>query len=145
MTTMSYSRQLRRNLARCLASIATLAAVGCGSELGSTVHGIVSVDGQTLPTGTVSYHPLGEGAVAYGQIDSAGKYSVKTGASSGLAPGEYRVTVVAVEVEPATNSIDSPAGRRITPDRYQDVNSTDLRFQIRPGSNTIDLQLTSSS
>lgn len=126
--------------------LAGVLVAGCGSPHEASVSGTVTLDGEPLDRGTVSFHPVGEGAVAYGQIGADGSYEVKTGRESGLAPGDYKVTVVATTPPPPPKDpMDEPVGELITPQRYGAKQTTDLQFAVEPGSNTIDLELTSSS
>lgn len=113
-------------------------AVGCGTHE-SSVFGTVTLDGKRLTTGTVTFHPTGEGAVAYGRIGADGSYRLHTGAEQGLAAGEYIVTVVATAPPPDPQS--EVVGKLLTPARYGTLDQTDLRFTIEPGKKQIDLAL----
>ena len=113
-------------------------AVGCGAH-DSSVYGTVTLDGKRLTTGTVTFHPTGEGAAAYGRIGADGSYRLHTGAQQGLAAGEYLVTVVATAPPPDPHS--EVVGKLLTPARYGRLHETDLRFTIEPGKNPIDLPL----
>lgn len=116
---------------------------GCGDDFGATATGTVKHEGKLLGLGTITFHPEGgRGAVAYAGIQSDGSYSLTTGERAGLAPGKYRVTVVAAEeVPPPAGSMASPTPRLITPKLYGDVTTTDLTADVQPGSNTIDFEL----
>jgi hypothetical protein len=113
-------------------------AVGCGAH-DSSVYGTVTLDEKPLETGTVTFHPVGGGAVAYGRIGADGSYRLHTGAEQGLAPGEYVVTVVATAPPPDPRS--EVVGKLLTPARYNRRDQTDLRFTIARGTNRIDLAL----
>jgi hypothetical protein len=113
-------------------------AVGCGAH-DSSVYGTVTLDRKPLETGTVTFHPAGEGAVAYGRIGADGSYRLHTGAEQGLAAGEYIVTVVATAPPPDPHS--EVVGKLLTPARYGKLDQTDLRYTIEPGRNQIDLAL----
>ena len=133
----------RMNPFRCLVAVmacATVALTGCGGGHGASVSGSVTLDGAPLDTGTVAFHPLGGGPTAYGGIHPNGTYRLKTGAGTGVPPGEYRVTVAAM-TEPPTDGPSVP-GRMITPPRYADPAQSGLKFAVTPGSNRIDLELT---
>lgn len=123
---------------------------GCQNKLPATIEGTVTIDGQALPnekttTGEVMFYPTGGGAAAYAPLLPGGKYSVSTGGSEGLEPGEYKVTVRVVEVEPEPPGgyQNAPGQRVISPARYQDREKSDLVKQIEPGKNVIDIDLTS--
>ncbi len=125
--------------------------VGCGKTLPATVTGIVTLDGQSLPegprvTGSVIFYPVSSGAASYGTVTSDGKYSMKTGGTQGLKPGEYRVTVRVVDIDPPPTGgyNNAPASKMLTPSRYQDRELTDLKVTVIQEKNEIDLKLSSS-
>lgn len=122
---------------------ALMAAGGCSGE--ARVSGSVTFDNQPLNTGVVSFHPVGEGPVALGQIDDSGNYTVAVGSGAGLPPGEYVVTVVANEplVQPKDPRMAPSPGKRITPEKYAAKEKSDLKYTVKPGSNTIDLSISS--
>ena len=124
---------------------------GCGGSLPSTVVGTITLDGNPLPenantSGSVFFYPAGGGAAAYGMITSGGKYSLQTGGTSGLQPGEYVVTVSLIEIppEPPGGFQNAPNSQLISPSKYEDREKTDLKKIVTEGQNTIDLELTSS-
>jgi hypothetical protein len=126
------------------------AAAGCGSSLPATVTGTVTLDGEPLPagetvTGTVVFYPASQGAAAYGTVGPGGRYAIRTGSTTGLQPGEYLVTVRVVEIAPAPpgGHLHAPPQRLLTPPRYNDRDRSDLRVDVQPGRNMIDLPLVS--
>ncbi len=116
---------------------------GCGGVHESNVSGKVSLDGQPLNTGNVTFYPSQGGAAVYSRIGANGAYQLKTGDTFGLKPGEYKVTVVATENPPVVKGGTPPIGKVITPRKYGELQETDLVFTVGPGDNTIDLRLTS--
>jgi hypothetical protein len=127
------------------ASVLFLAAAGCGPNA-ARVSGTVTLDGQPLTTGNVSFHPDGDsGAPAYGQIDAQGRYSLSTGSDAGLPPGKYVAVVVATKDPPkpydATGAEIPPIP--ITPAKYSQVSTSDLRVDVKSGQNDIPLALQS--
>ena len=122
-----------------------LLVTGCGGKYASTVSGSVTLDDQPLTSGTVSFHPVNGGPVAYATIGADGSYSLKTGDAESLKPGMYSVTVVATEKPPADLPRDAmpPIGRLITPQKYSRPKTTDLKYEVRAGSNEINLALKS--
>jgi hypothetical protein len=124
-----------------------LAIVGCGGSYNSSVTGIVTLDGKTVPRGTVSFQSKGGGPAAYAVIEENGSYYVQTGREGGLPAGEYYVTITANEA-PATTQTSTggppPPGKPITPSWYRSRESSGLSFVVEPGSNKINLELTST-
>jgi hypothetical protein len=132
-----------------ITTIVTLAVVvaGCSSPNAASVSGSVTLDGQPLTTGMVSFYPEGgEGAPATGSINSSGNYSLSTGTDSGLAPGKYIAIVVATKDPPQpydkTGAEVPPIP--ITPAKYGSTNSSDLKIEVKAGKNTVPLALQSS-
>jgi len=122
--------------------LATL--VGCGGTYDSTVSGTVTMDGNSVPRGTVAYHPSNGGPAAYALIESDGAYTIRTGREDGLPSGQYQVTVISNE--PSVETKDGrppPPGKAITPVWYKTKETSGLTFTVESGSNTIDLPLTS--
>ena len=120
----------------------TLTLLGCGSSEG-TVSGTVKVDGNTLDTGSVTFHPVGGGAAAVGAIEPNGSYTLKTGTSTGVKPGEYIVTVYAAKVTAGTAKEAPKAGKSLVADRYTNPKTSDLKKTVNAGANTSNLELTS--
>lgn len=121
--------------------------VGCsGAE--STVTGRVTLDGTSMDTGVVTFHPISGGPVAYGAVQTDGSYEVKTGARAGLAAGDYVITVMANAPIEVTNEIPKsgmePVGESLVPDKYMVKQLTDLKASVSPGSNTVDLAMSSN-
>jgi hypothetical protein len=129
----------------CLA-VACIGMSGCGGVYDSTVSGTVTLDGNVVPRGTVTYHPATGGAPAYSPIQEDGAYSVRTGRESGLPAGEYQVTVTANEAPAQLVSKDGgpmPPGKSITPLWYRSKESSGLKYTVESGDNEINLELTS--
>lgn len=119
--------------------LASLVLYGCGGKLDSSVSGVVTVDGEPLRTGRVVFHATAGGAMAYGTIDAAGQYKITTGREKGLMAGDYVVTVVATEAP--SGPIGESYGKLISPVQYTSKETTDLKFNIQPGANHINLPL----
>lgn len=115
------------------------AAVGCGTGSGATVTGTVTLHGRPLDRGTVTFHPVESGPIAYGMIGMDGSYTLQTGARPGLDAGKYVATVVATTDAPPS-SPDS-TGKLLTPARYGDPKQSDLHCEVKPGHNQLDLPL----
>lgn len=126
---------LYRMLIVCVCSV----ALGCGSSTASKVSGVVTVDGIPLTSGDVTFSPVDEGQIAYGKIDGSGNYTLSTENQVGAKPGNYVVTVVATGEPPAS---DKPPPL-LTPAKYSDKATSDLKFAVKPGFNQIHLPLLS--
>lgn len=111
---------------------------------------MLTLDGQPLARTnevevTILFFPAsGVGAPAAGLVDESGRYSLATGGKSGIAPGDYVVTLAAVELKPAASG-RPPSKRVITPRRYTNPKQSDLRAAVQPGRNTFDFNLTSNN
>jgi hypothetical protein len=126
--------------------LVTALLAGCSGPNDASVSGTVTLDGQPLTTGNVSFYPDGgSGAPANGQIDSSGRYSLSTGTDAGLAPGKYVAVVIATKEPP--QQYDAKGGEIppivITPAKYTDTSTSDLRFEVKAGKNDITLALQS--
>lgn len=117
-------------------------------------------------TGQVMYHsaPVARGEVkfipvpsdqpgvrvAYGSLDSQGRYCLSTyGDRDGAILGTYAVTVESrEEPSPDVGKMESPDGsalarrsKSLIPERYADPQTSGLNAQVRQGSNTFDFTL----
>jgi hypothetical protein len=119
-----------------LGMLLLLLLAGCGAHE-SAVTGKVTLDDAPLTSGTVAFYPSNGGAAAYGSIQPNGSYTLETGASGGLAAGEYAVTVVATT--PPQPGFQF--GKLLSPERYNNIKTSDLKFTVKVGSNKIDLPL----
>lgn len=144
----------RRAVPRSAAALALGLALVLGSAAGCGRHpaklsGEVTLDGKPLPTGMISLSPARSGPSAYGEITPDGRFELKTGSEKGLEPGEYVVTVAANAVgsdEPVPESGGPPPIRPlITPPKYADVSTSPLRITVKPGSQKLDIELSSGA
>jgi len=120
-----------------------LVLVGCNARP-SSVSGTVTLDGNPLNDGLVTFHPEAGGPLAYGRIQPGGTYQLQTGSGRGLLSGEYSITVAANGPIPApTKSNPEPIARLITPQRYSNRDHTPLKHSVAPGANVVDLPLVS--
>jgi hypothetical protein len=118
---------------------------GCGGTYDSTVSGVVTLDGNVVPRGTVAYMPVAGGPAAYAPIQQDGTYVMRTGREEGLPAGEYSVTVTANEAG-GSRSADGgpqPPGKAITPPWYRTKDTSGLNYTVSTGANEINLELTS--
>ncbi len=120
---------------------------GCNqdSKVGQ-VHGTVRLDGKPLTTGTVRFVPEA-GRAATGRIDSDGTFTLGTyHDSDGALIGAHKVAIVAFEA----GEYDRPAyelrnqkSKSLVPERFMSVGTSDLTFEVKPGDNQADFDLTS--
>lgn len=121
---------------------------GCEKKLPATVSGSITVDGET-PTGNlageVMFHPSGGGAMAMAPLLADGTYVISTGATKGLEPGSYDVTVRVVENEPEPPGgyKNAPAQKPLAPSRYGDKKKSGLSAEVKPGKNEFVFDLDS--
>ena len=125
-----------------LLTLATL--VGCGESVESTVFGTVSLEGVLLERGTVTFSPLSnQGRSATGPINAEGKYQVQAAMTGGLPAGEYEVSITSREpATPHPRGGPPTPGKLITPAFYRNPDISGLRFEVVPGPNEFDLELT---
>jgi hypothetical protein len=123
-------------------------ALGCGGVKRASVSGTVTLDGQPLPNALVSFQPVGEGQVtpgpgSTGRTDDKGKYTLQvSGGGKGAVVGWHKVRISCPVPEgPGNPDEDRPAPRKDrVPDRYN--RKSELKFEVKPGSNTADWPLT---
>jgi hypothetical protein len=79
-----------------LGALAIAAGCGASDPLGRrAVSGTVTLDGQPLADGVVSFQPTSEGATSSGAVITAGKYAIAR--DRGLPQGKYRVVINSVK------------------------------------------------
>jgi hypothetical protein len=125
---------------------AALCTAGCGGPYDSKVAGKVTLDGAIIPAGAVAFLPISSGPSGYGRVDESGSYVISTGREVGLPSGDYQVAVTATAPSQTTKTADGgppPAGKALTPRWYGNKDTSGLKFTVKRGSNTIDLELNS--
>ena len=86
-------------------------SVGCGDAKTVKVQGTVALDDKPLAGAMVTFLPVNEkeGRAGGGRTDSGGNFRVTTfKTDDGLLPGQYRVTVVMPDDDPANVSGGNP-------------------------------------
>lgn len=127
-----------------------LTLTGCGDGF-SSVTGQIKLDGNPLAGGenvavTIMFYPeSGRGSPAAALADESGNYALSTGARKGLPPGNYVVTLSASEFTPPTVAGGMPTRKDLTPARYTNPKLSGLRAEVKPGRNTFDFDLSSTS
>jgi hypothetical protein len=124
-----------------------VAATGCDGAYDATASGIVTLDGNIVPRGTVAFHPVAGGPAAYARIEENGGYVIRSGRDVGLPPGEYFVTVAANEPPTVAQTAQGgppPPGKPITPAWYASKGSSGLKVVVETGNNELNLELKST-
>jgi hypothetical protein len=131
-------------VAVCLAAVLV---PGCGGGPAidvAPVKGKVTVEGQPVTSGQVSFLPESQdikGGMSAGQIDSNGQYTINTAGKAGAPPGKYKVTITPTMV-PAQGATKPPS----TPfnSKYSDPQKTPLTVEVTksPAPDAYDLKLT---
>jgi len=123
---------------------ATIAGCG-GSDFGAEVSGRVTLDGNPVGPGVVVFAPTaGNTNPPEGAILPDGSYFLKTSRDVGLRPGAYKVAVSVYDVpdlKPGERTSAPP--KLVTPPKYSSVETSGLQFEVQPGGNTIDIELSS--
>jgi hypothetical protein len=130
------------------AVLACLVALpGCG-ESGPTmgrVYGKVTYNGKPVPKGTITFVPTTPGGRnATGVIAEDGSYSLQTESpGDGAITGDYKVAIsarddVILDYIPKK----APPPKRLTPEKYENPETSDLTAKVESGSNSRDFDLT---
>lgn len=136
-----------RNAIAGLIKLAALSALclGCGANESAEVRGKVSLDGQPLEEGTISFIPnTGSQNQAWAPI-KGGAFVIE--GSSGLGLGVSRVEIRALrrtgKILPTSISGMEPdyEMQEVIPQRYN--SASQLKAEIKPGVNQIDFDLKS--
>jgi hypothetical protein len=121
--------------------------LGCGGQFESYVAGKVTLDGQAIGPGVITFAPADDQArPAVGQISANGSYLLKTAKEKGLPAGNYRV---AVQVYQQPERELAPGERIMTPsvslvpEKFTSIATSELAYEVAPGRNTIDIELIS--
>ncbi len=119
-------------------------AAGCGRTGPlAEVQGKVLYGGSPVAGASVVFAPDptrgGTGPLAIGETGPDGSFALTTEGHSGVSPGWYRVTVMAIA--PSTDTHAEPP-RCLLPDRYRDPEASGLSCEIKPGlKNDVTLRL----
>ena len=140
------------------ACIALLPLLGCGEDDGIgqrySVSGKVTYKGELLKGGNVNFLPEGAGVSGRGAsgVIKAGYYSMTTlTPGDGVLPGKYKVGInanytdmsEAVKQNGGMYQGNRFAGPRIKviPEKYTNPATSGLTFEVKPTSNTFDIDL----
>ncbi|MAT73085.1 MAG: hypothetical protein CMJ58_26675 [Planctomycetaceae bacterium] len=143
---------------RASASLSVVTAIGLALTLGcgpsrsfelAPVSGVVTLDGEPLAGGVVSFQPQSgagraPGPGSTGHLDDAGRYTLQTiEGEPGAVVATHRVRIYSVSSDqPVASDVDAPdAPRERVPDRYN-YRST-LTFEVpAAGAENADFALT---
>ncbi|MDB5391569.1 MAG: hypothetical protein JWM11_7215 [Planctomycetaceae bacterium] len=124
------------------ALLISIGCLGCGGgtdrpKLGK-ITGTVTYKGKAIPEGEITFYPE-NGRSATGQISSGEITDVHTfDPDDGLPVGKLKVTVSAYN-GPKDDMYKPP--KLITPEKYNNVKTTDLSVDIEPGENSKNFEL----
>jgi hypothetical protein len=118
---------------------------GCGSGVGATVTGLLTIDGKPAPEGIrIDYQPEGENASSStGFTDARGEYEMMFNVHKvGVMPGECLIRVSVLEGDIDGPGVALPEGLKALknvriPDSFG--RKSTLRQTVKPGRNRIDI------
>jgi hypothetical protein len=94
--------------------------------------------------GTVEFQAVDSHAAPLGgTLDAAGRFVLAKGSKRSAHPGDYKVAVDVVEIIGPTADDPTPRGRRLTPAKYRDVETSGLAITIDAGENDVEIPLVS--
>ncbi len=102
---------------------------GCGNSLESTVTGTLTYGGKPVPFAEMVFHPMEGGPLPYGVSMEDGSYEIMSATTTGLKAGNYIVVV------------QSPSPEVSVPKTYGSVATSNLKYEVKPGKNVIDIAL----
>lgn len=118
--------------------------LGCGKSSAPTVHGKVTLDGQSVAAGSIEFHPQGSGGTKAAAAIEEGSYAIP--AATKMQPGNYRVKIswmkaTGKKIASADPGITADEMREAVPEKFN-TNST-LTAEIGSGDTEKDFTLTS--
>jgi hypothetical protein len=140
----SVSSMTWQRLCSILALCAISSIFGCGKTAAPTVHGKVTLDGESVSMGSIEFHPQGSGGTKASAAIEQGSYTIP--ATTKMQPGKYRVQInwmkpTGKKIPSADPGITADEMREAIPAKYN-TNST-LTAEIAPGDSEKDFALTS--
>ena len=123
-----------------VAALLALWVAGCGFGSNKTypVQGrvVFKEDNRPLTGGTVLWKSVSDpNARASGEIGSDGTFTLSSSTGEGVVPGEYQVLIQPPIAE------GGERGKATVPPRYQRVETSDLRYTVKPGENHVEIKL----
>lgn len=109
--------------------------------------GTVTLDGQPLPQGTVTFAPVNQadGQPATGSIKD-GKFTANTTATApGVVAAKYRVSIVATEKpQDIKPGVIPPPPASLIPAKYNNPATSGFEVEVKKGMDPIELKLSKS-
>jgi len=125
-------------LANCLGLLVCVCwCTGCGSGEPPTgsIAGKVTFKGQPLTTGVITLVNEEAGLGASGELDVSGNYRIES-----IRTGQYKVAVHNPPPPPESGAV--PKNWKLSiPEKYQDVETSELTATVNEGENTADFGL----
>jgi hypothetical protein len=119
-------------------------SAGCGRDGFATVEGVATLDGKNLDGGSVTFNPVAGGPLSYGNIATDGSFHLQTASIQGVPLGKYVATVSWRRGPPAMGMSEREIDAlEKVPIRYCKSNTSDLKFDVQSGHNSIELKMTS--
>jgi hypothetical protein len=128
--------------------LAVFLALGCGGSRTASVTGKITLDGKPLKNGRVNFQPTGDtvntGVGSFGRTDANGVYTLTLidESTAGAIIGKHRVTISAFDKEPDPNDDRQRGPQDRVPRKYNIA--SELTFDVKPGANTANFDLTTS-
>ena len=125
-----------------ISSVIFLSLSGCGDGRARRVPvaGTVTIDGQPLSHGSVTFMPLattGESRAGGGSLNENGEFALSSYTpNDGLLAGKYQVMVLAIE------PINETSQRWHAPQKYSGFKSSGLNFDITEAVSDLKIELT---
>jgi hypothetical protein len=116
--------------------------VGCDNNNSAVVTGTVKFDGKPIEKGSIGFYPVDDKSGTAGGEIKDGQYSVK------VPVGLMKVNIGGVpkvigmkEPSPGPGGKGGPITVESIPKKYSDQQKTELRFEVKPGTNQKDWDL----
>jgi len=133
---------------RLLATLLVLAAAGCGSSQTASLSGTVTLNGEPLAKGHISFTPDDDQGGTAGADVENGRYQI-----ANLKPGTYHVQIVGVPSGPVIMPDSPEAKRKLTDAEIRaminplpgDVSGNNETVEVKAGAHTKDFHLESKN
>jgi len=125
-------------------SLAAITFIGCGGSGEPvveviTINGTVTYEGAPVTEGSVQFEDTSTGISSSAELGAEGAFSIET------ATGDYKVTVTPpmVEIDQGPDSPPAEGYKEVDniPEKYRQLNSTDLTAKVTEDGQTIDFDL----